>query len=334
MNVTSSKLGPWHVPTIVGTFVLANLPRVDVVTYQGRHVPALMAAGAALPGVAPDLQAVGAWTGPRLRGFGLVRCAPAARRASVEALTLQAPHGSGTSGDPVGPLQLDTAEAILQQLAGCAAAQGRPILAARLWEDSPYVPAFTASGFSIAAIEYEYERSPGPVSAAPDIDGLRPQEAPDAWDVMQLYRAITPAAVQRAEARTMEEMEQAPPRGSGLWRWLNEVDVERHVVADEHGLAAWLELHVDAGESHRLTLMLHPRGHHLARALMHWALWRLGAAAPRPARIRVRESHSPVGSALDALGFTRANSHALMVKDVAVRAAAQAPVAVLDGAPG
>ena len=69
VNVSSSMLGPWHVPTLVGTFVLANLPRVDVVTYHGRHVPALMAAGAALPGVAPDLQAVGAWTGPASPGI-------------------------------------------------------------------------------------------------------------------------------------------------------------------------------------------------------------------------------------------------------------------------
>ena len=138
-------LGPWHVPTLVGTFVLANLPRVDVVTYHGRHVPALMAAGAALPGVAPDLQAVGAWTGPRLRGFGLLRCAPAARRARVQALTLLAPR---TPGDAPTPLRLATAEAMLQRLAGCAAAQGRPILVARLWEDSPYLPAFTATGFS------------------------------------------------------------------------------------------------------------------------------------------------------------------------------------------
>ncbi len=330
MTVTSSKLGPWHVPTIVGTFVLANLPRVDVVAYQGRHVPALMAAGAALPTVAPDLQAVGAWTGARLRGFGLLRCAPAARRASVEALTLLAPQASNT----IGPLQLDTAEAMLQRLAGCAAVQGRPILVARLREDSPYAPAFAANGFSTAAIEYEYVRSPRPVSEAPDIEGLRPQEAPDAWDVMQLYRATTPAAVQRAEARTMEEMEQAPPRTASLWPWLSDVAVERHVVADEHGLAAWLELRVDAGESHRLTLMLHPRGHHMARALLQWALWRLGSAAPRPMRIRVREPHSPIGSALEALGFTPANSHALMVKDVAVRAAAQVRGVVLDGAPG
>ncbi|MCY3783395.1 MAG: hypothetical protein OXG79_06380 [Chloroflexi bacterium] len=334
MNVTGSTLGPWHIPTIVGTFVLANLPRVDVVTYQGRHVPALMAAGAALPTVAPDLQAVGAWTGARLRGFGLLRCAPAARRASVEALTLLAPRVSATSGDPAGPLQLETAEAMLQRLAGCAAAQGRPILAARLWENSPYASAFTAGGFSSAAIEHEYERAPGPVSAVPEIDGLRPQEAPDAWDVMQLYRATTPAAVQRAEARTMEEMEQPPPRSAGLWRWLSDVAIERHVVADEHGLVAWLELRMDAGESHRLTLMLHPRGHHQARALLHWALWRLGAAAPRPVRIQIREPDSPIGSALDALGFTHANSHALMVREVAVPAAAQVRGVVLDGAPG
>ncbi|MCY4111467.1 MAG: hypothetical protein OXF96_05960, partial [Chloroflexi bacterium] len=310
--------------------------RVDVVTYQGRHVPALMAAGAALPTVAPDLQAVGAWTGARLRGFGLLRCAPAARRASVEALTLLAPRVSATSGDPAGPLQLETAEAMLQRLAGCAAAQGRPILAARLWENSPYTPAFTAGGFSSAVIEHEYERAPGPVSAAPDIDGLRPQEAPDVWDVMQLYRATTPAAVQRAEARTMEEMEQLPPRSAGLWRWrwLSDVAIERHVVADEHGLVAWLELRMDAGESHQLTLMLHPRGHHQARALLHWALWRLGAAAPRLVRIQIREPDSPIGSALDALGFTHANSHALMVREVAVPAAAQVRGVVLDGAPG
>ena len=334
MKVTSSKLGPWHLPTIVGTFVLANLPRVDVVTYQGRHVPALMAAGAALPTLAPDLQSVGAWTGARLRGFGLLRCAPAARRASVEALTLLAPPESGASGDPVGPPQRETAEAMLQRLAGCAAAQGRPILVARLRENSPYTEAFTANGYSSAAIEHDYERSPGPVSVAPEIDGLRPQEAPDAWDVMQLYRATTPAAVQRAEARSMEEMEQLPPRSSGLWRWLSDVAIERHVVADEHGLVAWLELRVDAGESHRLTLMLHPRGHHQARALLLWALWRLGAAVPRPVRIQVREPHSPIGSALDALGFAHANCHVVMVKDVAVRAAEQVRGVVLDGAPG
>ena len=334
MNVTSSKLGPWHVPTIVGTFVLANLPRVDVVTYHGRHVPALMAAGAALPGVAPDLQAVGAWTGPRLRGFGLLRCAPAARRASVEALTLLAPHNSTARSEPIGPLQLDTAEAMLHRLAGCAAAQSRSNIVTRLWQDSPYAPAFAANGFSTAAIEYEYERSLGPLGEAPEIEGLRPQEAPDAWDVMQLYRAITPAAVQRAEARTMEEMEQLPPRTSSLLPRLSKVDIERHVVADEHGLFAWMEIRTDAGESHRLTLMLHPRGHHLAPSLLRWALWRLGAAAPRPVRIRLREADSPIGSALDALGFTRANTHALMVKDVAVRAAEQVRGIVLDGAPG
>lgn len=333
MNVSSSMLGPWHVPTLVGTFVLANLPRVDVVTYRGRRVPALMAAGAALPGVAPDLQAAGAWTGPRLRGFGLLRCAPAARRASVEALTLLAPRTANAPGDAPGPLQLATAEAMLQRLAGCAAAKGRPILVARLWEDSPYTPAFTTNGFSTAAIESEYERSPGPVGEPPAIDGLRAQETPDAWDVMQLYRATTPAAVQRAEARTMEEMEQ-PPRPSGLGPWLSAMDTERIVVADEHGLVAWLELRLDAGESHRLTLMLHPRGHHLAQALLRWALWRLGASAPRPVRIGVREAHSPIGAALDALGFTLASTRALMVKDVAERVAARVPGVVLDGAPG
>ena len=324
-------LGPWHVPTLVGTFVLANLPRVDVVTYHGRHVPALMAAGAALPGVAPDLQAVGAWTGPRLRGFGLLRCAPAARRARVQALTLLAPR---TPGDAPTPLRLATAEAMLQRLAVCAAAQGRPILVARLWEDSPYLPAFTATGFSTAATEYEYERSPGPVGDPPAIEGLRAQEAPDAWDVMQLYRAITPAAVQRAEARTMQEMEQPPPRTSGLRPWLSAMDIERNVVADEHGLVAWLELRLDAGESHRLTLMLHPRGNHLAPAMVRWALWRLAAAAPRPVRIGVREAHSPIGAALEALGFTLASTRALMVKDVAERVAARVPGVVLDGAPG
>ena len=88
------------------------------------------------------------------------------------------------------------------------------------------------------------------------------------------------------------------------------------------------------GTSHRLTLMLHPRGNHLAPAMVHWALWRLAAAAPRPVRIGVREAHSPIGAALEALGFTLASTRALMVKDVAERVAARVPGVVLDGAPG
>ncbi len=333
MNVTSSTLHPWHVPTLLGTFVLANLSRVDVVPYHGRHAPALMAAGAALPGVASDLRAVAAWTGPRIQGFGLIRCAPATRRASVQALTLLGSRASDAAGDLPSDLQLATADAVLERLAGSAGTAGRTNLVARVWEASPYGAVFEAHGFVTAAIEYEYERPPGPVGEPPVIAGLRSQESPDAWDVMQLYRATTPASVQRAEARTMEELEWVPAGKAGS-RPAAPARIERMLVSDEHGLVAWLELRLDAGDAHQLTLMLHPRGYDLPNSLVQWALWRLRSAPSRPARIRILEPQSPIGTALETAGFVPTSARALMVKDVAERVAARVRGVVLDGATG
>ena len=313
--------------------MLANLPRVDVLTHHGRHTPALMAAGTALPGVMSDLQAVGAWTGTRLQGFGVLRFTTATRRASVQALTVL---GSRTL-DPADGLpsgrQIATAGAVLDRLAACAGAVGRANLVARVWENSPYTEVFTEHGFTKTSIEYEYERPPGPVGEPPVIERLRPQEILDAWDVLQLYRGTTPAAVQRAVARSMEEFELLPSRKS-RFRLGGGSRVERILVDDDNGLAAGLEIWLDAGDAHHLVLMVHPRSYHLTEALIRWALWQLRSAPSRPARIRILESQPAVRRALEATGFARTSTDVLMVKDIAQRVATGVHRVALDGVIG
>ena len=333
MNVTSAVLRPWHIPTVVGTFVLANVPRVDVLTYQGRHTPALVAAGTALPGVMSDLKAVGVWAGTSLQGFGVLRCTTATRRASLQALTVLDSRTLNPADGSPGSQQLATAGAILDRLAVCAGAAGRTNLVARVWEDSPYTEAFTEHGFAKAAIEYEYERPPGPIGEPPVIERLRRQEPPDSWDVMHLYRGTTPAAVQRMAARNMEELERGLPRK--LWfRPGGTRGGERMLVDDDHGLAARLEVRLEAGDAHHLMLMVHPRSYHLIEALIRWALWRIRSAPSRPTRIRVLESQPAIGKILETIGFTHTTTDALMVKDIAQCVAAGGHRVAFDGVIG
>jgi len=332
--VAADDIRFWHVPSVLTKFVLANHPRIDVVPYRGRHGPGLLALTTTIPMVATNVRAIGVWRGSRLQGVGLMRSGPAAIGASIEALTLLDFDPTEAPGSNAGWDHQDGAHAIVQRMVKSAVDTGRTHLIARVFEESPYVRVLTSEGFVATAIEYEYEGTTRPLEEPPIVDGIREQRPSDSWPALQLYRATTPAAVQRAEGRAIEDMDAVPsqrPRfqftGPG-WR------VDRMVVSDGDGMVAWLGLRSNGNKRREFSLVLHPRGGHLAIPIVRRVLWDLQVHTGNPIVTTIREPASPVGEALHDAGFIGTNTHVLLMKDVAQPVAAHAGNVVLDAVVG
>ena len=333
MTVWAARLRAWHVPSALGTFVLSNLSAYEVVVYAGRVTPALIAAGAAVPGLVPQYQAVGAWVDGSLSGFGLVRYRAGERRAGVAALVILAHHGErGRSpGQPDGT-ELNACTELLYAAGAEAAGQGAVSLLARVPDGSPFALAFAETGFVVAVREHAYRLQPAPVPAPAQIRDLRRQAPVDAWDILQLYRAITPAAVQQAESPSPQQWETAP---SGLpWPARAVAACERYVVPGPHGLDAWLEILTNAGGGHRLALMVHPRASELVGPIIQFALWRLSDFPARPVRVVVRDHETQLAAGLESAGFVRGGCELLMVKHMAIRIPSEVPGVAFERATG
>lgn len=330
MTSRGARLRPWHVPAVLSAFLASNAPSHDVVPFRGRMAPAITAALATLPTVRPDHRPVGAWVDARLEGFGLVRVGAGHRRSSVVALTVAGRHDEHGDGlaVPAEP-EFNVCRELLGALTTQAAAQGRVSLVARLPDRSPFAAAFEQSGFAVAVRERIYRRQPAPAAVSADMEGLRPQEPADAWDVQQLYRAITPAAVQQA-ASLGEHAWDLP--GTVRRRLIRTPQAARYVVVGAQGLDAWLEVRSVPGGPHEIALMLHPRAAQLAVPAVQFALWKLSDAPRHPVEIVAREHDVQTPSGLAATGFEEVSCRLVMAKHMAVRVTSEVPDVALDRA--
>ncbi len=330
MTSRGARLRPWHVPALLGAFVASNAPGHDVVAFRGRMAPAITTAVATLPNVLPDHRPVGAWVDARLEGFGLVRVGAGHRRSSVVALTIAGRHDEHGRGLAV-PAEPDfsVCRELLAALTSQATSQGRVSLVARVPDRSPFASAFEQSGFTVAVRESIYRRQPAPAAASAAIEGLRPQEPADAWDVQQLYRAITPAAVQQA-ASLSEHAWDLP--GTVRRRLGRTPQSARYVVPGAQGLDAWLELRSVPRGPHEIALMLHPRAAQLALPAVRFALWRLSDAPQHPVEMVVREHDVQTANGLAATGFEEVSCRLVLAKHLAVRVTSEVPDAALDRA--
>ncbi len=325
MTPSVSRLRPWHAPALARNFILAAGPREHVAPVAGPTPPAVMALAATVPGLVPDVQGYAAWAGDNLVGFALAEFAPDRRRANVSVLTI------ALSADDIAPdsAEIGACGALLERLTADAAALGYVSVFARLPRDSKFREVFGRLGFVGAVSEDVYTRRPAPIANPGPISGLRPVEPADAWEISQLYRTITPAALQLAESpggeRPSVPRRRLPLLGGGR-------APEEFVVDGERGLDGWLRIHPGTRGRHTAALMVHPRRAALTRPLLGFAVWSLLDAGRLPVRVVVHAHEDALRRAVEAEGFARTEERELLVKHMTVRIASEVPAQALDRA--
>jgi hypothetical protein len=284
-----------------------------------------MALAATLPGLVPDVQGYAAWAGESMAGFALVELVPDRRRANVSVLTI----ALSADGDSPGSVEQAACTALLERLTADAAARGYVSVFARLPRDSKFREAFGRLGFVSAVSEDVYTRRPAPVANPGPISGLRPAEQADAWDISQLYRTITPAALQLAESPGGERPS-VPRRRLSFFGGSRAP--QEFVVDGERGLDGWLQVHPGARGRHTAALMVHPRRAALTRPLLGFAVWSLMDAGRLPVRVVVHAHEDALRRAVEDEGFAKTEERELLVKHMTVRIAAEVPAQALDRA--
>ena len=325
MTLRVSRLRPWHAPALARNFILASSPRENVVPVAGPTPPALTALAATVPGLVPHVQAYAAWAGDELQGFALAELVPDRRRANVSALTV------ARSADTAAPdaTELDAGASLLERLTVDAAARGYVSVFARLPRDSRFRDVFGRLGFVGAVSEDVYTRRPAPMADPGAITGLRAVEQADAWDISQIYRTITPAALQLAESPGGERPTLPRRRFSLLGGGRAP---QEFVVDGEYGLDGWLRVHARTRGRHTAALMVHPRRAALTRQLLRFAVWSLMDAGRLPVRVVVHAHEDALRRAVEDEGFAKTDERELLVKHMTVRIAAEVPAQALDRA--
>ena len=325
MKVRVSKLRIWHLPYLIRTFVHYRASCEDVVLFGGSSASIFAVAARAVGGLAPESHIFAAWVGGDLIGLALAEFAPDRRRANVLGLTvLPSDHGGtdGSDGIAAGTL-------LLEHVAIDAAERGYVSIFLRLPRKSRFLEPFAKIGFVSAVSEDEYVRQLGPIADPEPIEGLRLIEQADAWDLAQLYRTITPAALQLAEGSD----------GYGLFAprafvriGLRRRRADQYVVAGDRGLDGWLSVKPDDHGRNTILMMVHPRHSSLTPKLLSFAMWTLRRCSPLPTLVVVHSHEDVLRRAVEAEGFERTDTRELLVKHLAVRISEPIPAQMLDRA--
>ena len=329
MTVTVLRLRPWHIRALIGTFVLGTQSFRSVVGFEGLRTLSLRALAYAIPGLIQGKRAYGAWMAGQLVGFLLVECPAKSRRVRVLDLAVVDRLFNKDQGLNNVSCEKAICETLLTRLSEVAAGDGFISLFVRLAIDSPFVHTFQGLGFVVAVREDVYVRNPRPMGVPHVIEGLRSMEAADAWDVSQLYRAVTPAAVQLAD---FPDAKLAGGFQDHVFdSWLSRRSREFVIGSSEgRGLDAWVRVTAANHGCHTISLMLHPRNSSSASPLIRFALWRLTQGASIPTRIMVRSHDDVLRRAVEFEGFNLTDTRELMVHQMAVRVHAGSPAQVFD----
>lgn len=331
MTVTVLRMRPWHIRALIGTFVLGTRSCRSVVGVEGLRALSLRALAYAIPGLIQGKRAYGAWMAGQLVGFLLVECPTKSRRVRVlDVAVVDRPFNKDQGTNNVS-WERAICETLLTRLSEVAARDGFISLFVRLAIDSPFFDTFQGLGFVVAVREDVYVRHPRPMGVPHVVEGLRAKEAADAWDVSQLYRAVTPASVQLADFPDDKLAGGFQDYVFGSWpsRRPREFVVES---SEGSGVDAWVRVTAAHYGCHTIRLMLHPRNSSSASPLIRFALWRLTQCASIPTRIMVRSHDDVLRRAVEFEGFNLTDTRELMVHQMAVRVHAGSPAQAFDRA--
>lgn len=212
--------------------------------------------------------------------------------------------------------------ALLEEACKAAGEAGATRVYVKIAADEPRIQLFRQLGFT----HYTSERIWGNLYFAPSADKmevprkpLRRQSSSDAWDLMQLYSAVTPPAVQRAEQLTSKQWQVSDiPRPRFFFRglfarayvWPNETG--------DHGLGGYVRL-LTGARAHWITLLC--RHDHANREVcpvaLDYVLWKAEQVGTRPVYCGIREYQAELESLVEARGFHLLSEQASLVKYLA-----------------
>ena len=177
---------------------------------------------------------------------------------------------------------------------------------------SPEHEALLQAGFNSYTREEIYRLSPDAHPQAAAQNGIRPEQATDQWGIGQLYRAITPHLVQRAEL----------PAADAELEWLcspmSWSQGEGLILEDRAGIAGYG--HLTPGRvGHWLHLLVHRRAYASVGPLLDYALALLNYYPPYPVYCAVREYQGGIRAQLEDRGFERTDVQCCMVRHTTAR---------------
>lgn len=142
----------------------------------------------------------------------------------------------------------------------------------------------------------------------------------DAWDLMQLYSAITPAVVQRAEMLTtrqwqLSRMPRPWPMAQGL---LEKSYVWQDESGRSEGLGGFVRL-LTGASGHWISIMNRQDlgNREVVPAAIDHVLWKAARQSNKPVYCGIREYQAEVGTLLEERGFHLLSRQALLVKYLA-----------------
>jgi hypothetical protein len=157
----------------------------------------------------------------------------------------------------------------------------------------------------------------------PDKGPLRRLHNHDSWDLLQLYRAITPPATQRAEALTTRQWRVSPlPRPGMLAQGLLEnAFVWPDMSQGEKGstqLGGFVRL-LTGARGHWITLMYRPEQENrsVCDQALQYVLWKASRLGKKPVYCAVREYQAEIESMLAEKIFHLLTEQSLLVKYIA-----------------
>lgn len=217
------------------------------------------------------------------------------------------------------------AEALLEEVCRAAGEQEVLRLFAKIPRDEPGVQLFRGLGFTHYTNEhiwgnlYSIADGVASPSVEPQRDSLRSQSNADAWNLMQLYSAVTPPAVQRAETPNSRHWRRSTvPRPMFLSRGLLEKAYVWPDRSSKDGLGGYIRL-VIGPRGDWITTMFRPDAANRATVPMafDYALWKAARYGSKPVYCGVRDYQAEVGSILEARGFHHLSEQAMLVKYLA-----------------
>ncbi len=226
-------------------------------------------------------------------------------------------------------------EALLEAVSQAAGEAGVLRLFVKVPGDESDLPQFRRLGFTHYTNEhiwgnlYFAQRGQGTSADEPSMGQVRKQSNSDAWDLLQLYSAVTPPAVQRAETLSSRNFRRSYlPRpllpSSGL--------VERAYVwpdasGQKQSLGGYMRL-VTGARAHWLTTMFRPdsANRDICPQAFDYVLWKAARSGPKPVYCGVRDYQAELGGILEARGFHHFSEQALLVKYLAEPIKVKQPV--------
>jgi hypothetical protein len=216
-------------------------------------------------------------------------------------------------------------EHLLEEACRAAGDEGVIRLFVKVPKDEPQLTTFRSLGFTQYTSEeiwgrLYFSQNSNEETQEPYRKLLRRRTGRDAWDLMQLYSAVTPPVVQGAELLTTRQWHISHiPRPWFLSQGLLE---NSYVWQDEtgktEGLGGYVRL-LTGARGHWITTLYRPDpgNRQVAPAALDHILWKAARHGDKPVYCGLREYQAEVGTLLEERGFHLLSKQVLLVKYLA-----------------